>query len=159
MAAFSYEYPRPALTVDAVVFRRRAGRHEVLLIRRARPPFAECWALPGGFVDIEEPLETAAARELKEETGLEGVALEQLRAFGDPGRDPRGRTVSVVYVGLLEPGHGGKARGEEVRGEDDAAEAAWHSLDALPPMAFDHDRILDCARAWLESHSRSAPAR
>jgi len=159
MAAFSYEYPRPALTVDAVVFRRCAGRHEVLLIRRARPPFVGCWALPGGFVDIEEPLETAAARELKEETGLEGVALEQLRAFGDPGRDPRGRTVSIVYVGVLEPGHGGKARGEEVRGADDAAEAAWHFLDALPPMAFDHDRILDCARAWLESRPGSTPAR
>ncbi len=146
---YCYSFPRPALTVDAAVFSRMEGQWRVLLIRRARPPFAGTWAFPGGFVEMEETLETAAGRELREETGLEGVALEQLHTFGDPGRDPRGRTVSVVYIGIA-----GEGTARTVRGGDDASEAEWHPIDAPPPLAFDHDTILARARVWLDAHQR-----
>src|ERR1700754_2161507 len=99
---YCYDHPRPSVTADAVLLYRDGERIEVLLIKRAREPFKGTWALPGGFVDQDESLERAAARELKEETGLEGIRLEQLGAFGDPGRDPRGHTVSVAFVALLE---------------------------------------------------------
>jgi 8-oxo-dGTP diphosphatase len=139
-----YEYPRPALTVDLVIIAGPPEARHVLLIRRGEEPFAGCWALPGGFVDEDEPLESAARRELAEETGLrlEG-SIEQVGTFGDPGRDPRGWTVSVVFGALL-PGDG-----PPVRGGDDAAEAAWHPLDALPELAFDHDRVVAHARERL----------
>ena len=146
---YCYNFPRPALTVDAAVFARIEGRWRVLLIRRGRPPFAGAWALPGGFVDMEETLDAAAARELREETGLEGVALEQLHTFGDLGRDPRGRTVSVVHIGIAGEGVAGA-----VRGGDDASEADWHPIDSLPPLAFDHDKILALAKLWLDAHKR-----
>src|SRR5216683_6447773 len=94
---YTYDYPRPAVTVDIVVVARGA-RPKVLLIRRKHDPFAGCWAIPGGFVGMDETLEAAARRELKEETGLTVDALEQLYAFGDPGRDPRGRTIAVAYL-------------------------------------------------------------
>ena len=136
---YTYEYPRPMVTVDAVVFRRRAGVSEVLLIRRGRDPFAGCWALPGGFVEMDETLDTAAARELEEETGLTGIALEQFHAFGDPGRDPRGRSIAVAYWGMAP-------EDAAVQGGDDAAEAAWFPISALPPLAFDHDGIIHRGR-------------
>ncbi len=138
----TYEYPRPALTVDAVVLRGSAEDREVLLVRRGQEPYRGRWALPGGFVDEDEPLEAAARRELAEETGLvaEDRPLRQVGAFGDPGRDPRGWTVGVAF--LLESDDPADA---EVRGGDDAEEAAWHRLDALPPLAFDHDRIVAAA--------------
>jgi 8-oxo-dGTP diphosphatase len=130
-----YEWPRPMVTVDAVVFRRAGKRLEVLLIRRARPPFEGLAAFPGGFVDENEDLPDAAARELEEETGLSGVRLEQLGAYGRPGRDPRGHNVSVVFVG--------EARGKvAVRGGDDASEAFWAPARRPPPLAFDHAEIL-----------------
>jgi 8-oxo-dGTP diphosphatase len=134
----SYEYPRPALTVDVAAFRGTAGRREVLLVRRGAPPFAGHWALPGGFVDKDEPLRDAALRELEEETGLGPArALREVGAYGDPGRDPRGWTVSVLFAVVLAAGE----RGTAVAG-DDASEAAWHPLDALPPLAFDHDLLV-----------------
>jgi 8-oxo-dGTP diphosphatase len=121
---FTYPYPRPSVTADVVAFAMRADDLVVLLIRRKSDPFKGCWALPGGFVDENESLERAAARELQEETGLTGVKLEQLGAFGDPGRDPRGHTVTVAFVTYrptetaLNPG-------------DDAVEAVWQPLRAL----------------------------
>jgi 8-oxo-dGTP diphosphatase len=134
----TYEHARPALSVDIAVFRGRAGERDVLLVNRAQDPFAGMWALPGGFVEEGETLESAARRELLEETGLEPSGeLEQIGTYGDPGRDPRGWTVSVVHIvtiGYDEPG--------AVVGGSDAAEAAWHPVDSLPRLAFDHDRIL-----------------
>ena len=99
---YTYEYPRPAVTVDVVLFTIRAGDLAVLMIRRGGAPFKGHWALPGGFVEENESLERAASRELKEETGIEQAALEQLGAFGDPGRDPRGHTVSVAFYGIAD---------------------------------------------------------
>lgn len=136
---FCYEYPRPAVTVDTVVLSGRA-RPRVLLIRRKHEPFAGMWAIPGGFVDMDEGLEEAARRELHEETGAAVGRIEQLATFGDPGRDPRGRTISVVYLARV---NGSKVK---PRGGDDAAEAAWHSLLRPPPLAFDHAEILACVR-------------
>lgn len=141
---YTYEYPRPALTVDLALLRPGADGLEVLLIRRGRAPFAGCWALPGGFVDEGEPLEAAACRELQEETGVTGVALQQLAAFGDPGRDPRGWTVSVVFWGWLPAETLPPCAG------DDAAAVGWWPLQALPPLAFDHDRILATLRRQIE---------
>jgi len=138
------------VTVDAAVFRRRGDRWEILLIQRGRPPFEGAWALPGGFVDMEETLDHAAARELEEETGVIGVELEQLHTFGDPGRDPRGRTVSVVYGGVMP-----EKVTATVEGRDDAADAAWHAIDELPSLAFDHDRIIERALAWLRRRMSS----
>jgi 8-oxo-dGTP diphosphatase len=136
--SYCYDHPRPALTVDIVLLHRAADEIEVLLIKRASEPFAGHWAFPGGFVDQDESLEDAAARELAEETGLVGIRLEEIGAFGDPGRDPRGHTVSVVFAGVLEDR-------AVVTAGDDAAEAAWHSALEPPSLAFDHKKILRLA--------------
>ncbi len=145
----TYEYPRPAVTVDILLTRVTETYTEVLLIQRKDPPFAGHWALPGGFVDEYEPLEAAAARELREETGLEGLVLTQFGAYGDPGRDPRGWTVSIVFLG--------EVAGEIVlRAGDDAAAARWWSLDALPPLAFDHAQIIE---DWGANVAAVAPSR
>lgn len=138
---YRYAYPRPALTVDVVLVTRGPTPH-VLLIRRKSEPFAGGWALPGGFVDEGETLAAAARRELKEETGLAADELEQLFAAGDPGRDPRGWTVSVVFLGRVP-------RRKAIAG-DDAAEIGWFPLDDPPPLAFDHAMILNRARIRLE---------
>lgn len=132
-------YVAPALTVDAVLLKGR----EVLLIRRAREPFRGAWALPGGFVDVGERTEDAARRELVEETGLRGDIVDLLGVWSDPARDPRGHTVSVVYVCKV----GGIV---DVAAGDDAAEARWFPLDALPALAFDHADILAAAARWLD---------
>ncbi|HJZ55824.1 MAG TPA: NUDIX hydrolase [Gemmataceae bacterium] len=139
---FSYDYPRPALTVD-VVLATRESRPRVLLIRRKHEPFAGSWALPGGFVDDGERLADAARRELREETGLATGDLEQLYTAGDPGRDPRGWTVSVVYLA--------RVRAEELTpvAADDADAVGWFPLDELPALAFDHAMILARARARI----------
>lgn len=145
-----YDYPRPAVTVDIILFRReRTGRLEVLLIQRGREPFRDHWAFPGGFVDRDESLEDAAARELKEETELEGIGFHQLGAFGDPGRDPRGHTVSVAYTAVLEGVY-------EPVAADDAQAAAWHPINRLPELAFDHEKILRIAveRAFGKNAAR-----
>jgi 8-oxo-dGTP diphosphatase len=145
---FSYEYPRPALTVDLVITTREA-RPRVLLIRRKREPFAGSWALPGGFVDENERLADAARRELEEETGVrvstESADLEQLYTAGDPGRDPRGWTVSVAYLSRLN------AADVKPVAADDAEAVGWFPLDDLPALAFDHAMILARARARLEN--------
>jgi 8-oxo-dGTP diphosphatase len=115
----------------------------VLLIRRKHDPFAGQWALPGGFVEEGETLDASARRELREETGLEVGVLDQLRTFGDPGRDPRGWTVSVVHLAFVDAEH------VQPRANDDAMEVSWHYLDQLPPLAFDHGQILARARENL----------
>jgi 8-oxo-dGTP diphosphatase len=137
---FSYAYPRPALTVDAVLV-ARTPTPQVLLIQRKHPPFAGHWALPGGFVEENEPLEHACRREVLEETGLACEQLHQLIAMGDPGRDPRGWTISVVFLGELNTPH-------PIAG-DDAERAEWFPWENLPPLAFDHAAILTAAQAWL----------
>jgi 8-oxo-dGTP diphosphatase len=139
---FSYDYPRPALTVDVVVATREP-RPRVLLIRRKNDPFAGRWALPGGFVDEGEALAAAARRELTEETGLTADELEQLYTAGDPGRDPRGWTVSVVFLARVD------ADRVTAVAADDAAEVGWHHLDDPPELAFDHRAILERARVRL----------
>jgi len=145
MAKYTYDHPRPSVTVDIVVFAEIDGDLKVLLIERGSPPFQGQWAIPGGFVEIEEPLDDAARRELVEETGVTDIEIEQLHTFGDPHRDPRGRTISVVYMGVVNCDR------VDVRAGDDAAKAAWHSMDDLPALAFDHEAILDCARQrWME---------
>ena len=136
---FTYTHPRPLVTVDAVVFRRRGRALDLLVVRRGAPPFEGELALPGGFVEMDEDLPDAAARELQEETGLTGISLVQVGAFGAPGRDPRGRTISVAFAGWIED------EGQGVRGGDDAAEALWVDAREPPPLAFDHERILTAA--------------
>jgi 8-oxo-dGTP diphosphatase len=147
---FTYEYPRPAVTVDVALFTMRAGDLAVLLVQRKRPPFEGAWALPGGFVGHDEGLLRAALRELQEETGVTGVALEQLGAYGDPGRDPRGHTVSVAFVGFVV------AEAHPVTAGDDAARAAWIPLGRIASrsrsrlrVAFDHATIIGLARERL----------
>lgn len=149
--AFTYEYARPALTVDCVVFGFDGRALQVLLIQRGVPPFLGSWALPGGFVLMAEDLETAARRELQEETGLKGFYLEQLRTFGDPGRDPRGRVVSVAYFALVRPDQ------HPAKGDSDASDAAWFDVADLPPLAFDHAAILGTALERLRSKVRYQP--
>jgi 8-oxo-dGTP diphosphatase len=136
---------QPWVTVDVVVIAPVDGRQRVLLIKRKRPPFAGCWALPGGFVEPHEPLEAAARRELWEETGAEPAHLEQLHTFGDPGRDPRGWNISVVYLALLDEGDL-----LELQAGSDADATGWFDLDDPPPLAFDHAEILAFARKELD---------
>src|SRR5262245_24511303 len=140
---YTYDFPRPAVTADIVVVSQESRPH-VLLIRRGDEPFQGAWALPGGFLDPDETLADAAKRELREEIGVTGVDLEQLGAFGDPGRDPRGWTVTVAFLTRVD-----RAAVKPQAG-DDAAEVKWHSL-AKPPknLAFDHDQVLARARARL----------
>lgn len=138
--SYTYTFPRPAVTVDIIIFRLSDNNPEVLLIKRGNDPYKGHWALPGGFVDKDEPLETAAARELKEETGLTGILLTQMHTFGNPGRDPRGHTVSVVYVGYLTDE-------STARAGDDAAAAEWFKTDELPDLAFDHDVVVEMAES------------
>ena len=137
---YTYEWPRPMVTVDAVVFAVLTGRTEVLLIKRKGDPYKGKWAVPGGFGEMDEELEEAVARELAEETGLTGVRLEQLRTFGKCGRDPRGRQISVAFMGTISEGQ------NKVRAGDDAAEARWFNIQNLPEnMAFDHDEMVRTA--------------
>lgn len=136
--SFTYKYPRPCVTTDCLIFRKINGVWHVLLIERGNEPFKGCWALPGGFLEMEEDLDTCAARELQEETGLTGIELHQLYAFGAPNRDPRHRTISVAYWGVDNTER-------QAVGSDDAVEAQWFALDKLPSLAFDHEQILQKA--------------
>lgn len=137
---FTYDYPHPAVAADVALFRNRGGKLELLLIQRGHEPFVGRWALPGGFVNIDEDLEPAARRELREETGLAAGELRQLQTFGRPGRDPRERVITVVFIGYAaEPD-------AAAIGGDDAADARWFQLDALPDLAFDHPEIIALAR-------------
>ena len=149
---FCYDYPRPAVTVDVVVFRQADSGWEVLLIRRKNGPHRGLWAFPGGFVEPDETLEDAASRELQEETGLSKIELHQIGAFGEPGRDPRGRTISIAFAGVLEDS-------QDATGADDAEEAQWFAVNGLPKLAFDHDEIFRSAAAWKDGRDGSAARR
>ncbi len=134
MNAYQYKYPRPAVTVDIILI-SRSEAPEVLLIKRLNEPFAGKWAFPGGFMDMDETLEESAQRELQEETGVSGLTLQQLHAFSALDRDPRHRTVSVVFYGFAD-------EKPSIHAGSDAREAAWFPLHKLPPLAFDHDDII-----------------
>ena len=146
--SYTYKYPRPMVTVDAVVFGVRGDALELLLVERKHEPFAGHWALPGGFADMEEELETAMRRELAEETDLSGMRLGQFGAFGKLGRDPRGRTITIAYMALVA------SADHEPKGGDDAARAQWRPMADLPPLAFDHGGIITYAIAQLKEWTR-----
>lgn len=144
------EHERPSVTVDVVVIAKLNERREVLLVRRRKPPFEGCWALPGGFVEPSEPLKAAAQRELQEETGIDLSGLKQLHTFGDPDRDPRGWTISVAFLTLPDKG---EVESWQLRAGSDAGEVGWFDLDKLPELAFDHAVILVHARQALEAEA------
>lgn len=148
---YTYQYPRAALTVDGVVFGFDGGELKVLLIQRALEPFKGKWALPGGFVRVDETLDEAARRELVEETGLANVFLEQLYTFGTVKRDPRERVVSVAYYALV------KLSDHKAKAATDAAEAEWFPVSQLPKLAFDHADIVAIALTRLQGKVRYQP--
>ncbi len=147
----TYEYSRPALTVDAVVFGLDDEDLKILLIRRDLEPFQGKWALPGGFVRVEESLEEAVRRELQEETGVAQLFLEQLYTFGDVDRDPRERVVTVAYYALV------KLSDHRVKAATDARDAAWFAVSEARGLAFDHDRIVATALERLKGKVRYQP--
>lgn len=151
--SYEYDYPRPALTVDCIIF---GYDHEdeslhVLLIERGEDPFKGQWALPGGFVGIEESAKKAAERELKEETDVEDIFLEQLYTFTDPERDPRGRVVSIGYYALVN------LKDQSIEASSDADDVKWFETNSLPTLAFDHKYIFDVALQRLQNKISYAP--
>jgi 8-oxo-dGTP diphosphatase len=140
---YSYEYPHPAVTVDIVIFTIRDARLKLLLIRRAGDPYRGQWALPGGFVQLDESLDASARRELEEETGVAGVYLEQLYTFGAPARDPRERVITVAYYALIPSDR------LQLRAATDAEAVGWFGMDELPELAFDHPDIIAMAHERL----------
>ncbi len=140
---YSYDYPHPAVTVDIVIFTIRDGQLKLLLIRRAGEPYRGRWALPGGFIRLDEDLEQSARRELEEETGVAGVYLEQLYTFGRPNRDPRERVITVAYYALIPSDR------LRIRAATDAEAVGWFGMDEVPALAFDHDAILAMAHERL----------
>jgi 8-oxo-dGTP diphosphatase len=134
---YTYDYPRPTVGADALVLSVIRGKLSALLIRRGQEPFAGYWAIPGGFMEMDEPLAQTALRELEEETGVTGVDLHFFGIFDRPGRDPRARSIIAAYVGVAD------AAALRVNPGDDAAEAAWVWLDEATGLAFDHNEILD----------------
>ncbi len=149
--SFSYDHPRPALTVDCVVFGLDDEELRLLLVERDLEPFAGRWALPGGFVELDETLEDAARRELEEETGITRLYLEQLYTFGGLNRDPRERVVTVAYYALV------KLSDHQVRAATDARSAAWFSMTDLPSLAFDHKTIVQTALDRVKGKVRYEP--
>ncbi|MCL1470219.1 NUDIX hydrolase [Argonema antarcticum] len=151
--SYSYEFPRPALTVDCAIFGldKESMQLQLMLIQRNLPPFLGMWALPGGFVRLQESLEEAARRELREETGIDSVYLEQLYTFGDVGRDPRDRIVTVAYYALVNSWE------HSLNATTDASDAAWFPVTQLPPLAFDHSSIFEVALTRLKGKVRYQP--
>jgi 8-oxo-dGTP diphosphatase len=142
---YTYQYPHPAVATDVVLFTIHEERLELLLIRRGAEPYKGLWALPGGFINIDEDLIDCAKRELEEETGVTGVYLEQLYTFGTPGRDPRERVISVTYYALVP------RERLTIRAASDAEAVAWFPFNALPPLAFDHDQVVALAHERLSA--------
>lgn len=140
---YRYRYPHPAVTTDIVIFTLRDGQLKLLLIKRGGEPYQGRWALPGGFVGLDEDLEASARRELEEETGVSGVYLEQLYTFGRPDRDPRERVITVAYYALIPS--------DQVRlqAATDAEAVGWFAFEELPTLAFDHDEIVAMAHQRL----------
>ena len=147
----TYEYPRPALTVDCVVFGLDEEDLKVLLIQRNLEPFEGKWAIPGGFIRVGESPEEAARRELYEETGVKNIFLEQLYTFGNPDRDPREHVVTIAYFALVN------LSDHKIRAATDSRQAAWFAIDDVPRLAFDHDKILKTAYERLCSKVRYQP--
>ncbi|WP_276134707.1 NUDIX hydrolase [Polluticoccus soli] len=139
---YTYEYPRFALGTDAVVIAKLGDGFKVLLIQRKNEPFKGMWSLPGGFVDIDETCDAAVHRELEEETGVRGVELRRIDVFDAVHRDPRDRVLSVAYVGVVP-------KELEVKGQDDAADARWFDVTALPKLGFDHSEIIQRALSMV----------
>ncbi len=148
---YQYEYPHPAVTVDSVVFGLDNEELKILLIRRKLGPFKGVWALPGGFVQMDESLDDAAQRELMEETGVEKLYLEQLATFGKPDRDPRERVITVAYVAIVN------LFDHTVKADSDAEEAGWFPVEDPPELAFDHIKILAAALNRLQGKIRYQP--
>ena len=149
---YTYDYPRPSVTVDCVIFGFDESQQlKVLLIQRARAPHKDKWALPGGFVEKTEDLQAAALRELEEETGVKDVFIEQLFTFGSPNRDPRGRVISVAYYALVN------LTAHPVKAASDARNVEWFEVDKIPELAFDHDEILGIAIDRLRAKVRYQP--
>ncbi|MDE6271704.1 MAG: NUDIX hydrolase [Muribaculaceae bacterium] len=148
---FSYKYPRPALTADCVIFGFDGESLKILLIERALSPFLGMWALPGGFMRMDESIEECARRELLEETHIKDIFLEQFHCFSGVNRDPRGRIVTVAFIALVRPSD------HEVMGGDDASKAVWFNADELPPLAFDHRDIVKAARIYLRDQLNLRP--
>jgi len=146
---YTYEYPRPEVTTDCVIFGYDGKELKVLLIQRGLEPFKGMWAFPGGFLQMNETALECAMRELKEETGLENAYMEQFHTFSEVNRDPRDRTITIAHLALVKLSH--------VVGGDDAASAAWFSLNAVPQLAFDHDRILRKAISCLREKIHFEP--
>jgi 8-oxo-dGTP diphosphatase len=135
--SYNYRFPMHAVTVDSIIYRRNVeGIFEVILIKRRNEPFKDKWALPGGFIELDEELEQAAKRELFEETGIEHNSLQQLFTVGTVGRDPRQRTISIIYSGSLI------SETMEIKAGDDATAAKWVAITNLPQLAFDHNKII-----------------
>ena len=149
---YTYKYPRPAVTADCVVMTKEAVP-KVLLIERGAEPFKGCWAFPGGFMNMDETTEKCAIRELVEETGLKVSKIQQIGAYSKVDRDPRGRTITVAYLAIVDAPIA-------VTGQDDAAKAQWFPIDSLPSLAFDHEDIMQDAIAIYKGmiyswHSRN----
>lgn len=144
---YCYKYPRPAITTDCVIWGWAGKELQVLLVERGGEPFRGCWALPGGFMGMEEDADTCAKRELEEETGLKGVDVKQFYTFSAVNRDPRYRVVSIAYYAFVEVG---KCR---LRAGDDVRKVQWFGLDSLPALAFDHQEILQKALAHLKKEN------
>ena len=144
---YSYDYPRPAVTADCVVFACDGQDIKVLLIERGNEPYKGCWAFPGGFLNMDETAEQCALRELKEETGLELHSASQIGAFSDVDRDPRDRVITIAFYALTDI--------SQVKGSDDAAKAQWFALNDLPPLAFDHELIMREALLKLQIEKKS----
>jgi len=148
---YTYEWPRPMVTVDAIVYAVVDGRISLVLIRRKSDPFKGLWAFPGGFIEMDEELDDAVRRELREETGLSGIDLRQMYTFGTVGRDPRGRQITVAFLGRARPDQMALSPG------DDAAEAWWFDAERLPALAFDHDHVARMAIARIRESIDAMP--
>lgn len=142
---YQYKYPRASITVDSLVFMKENDALMLLLIKRKNDPFKDCWAFPGGFLDMDETLETAVGRELEEETCLKGIEFTQLKTYSSLDRDPRGRTISTAFIGFTTLDNC------QVKGADDAAEAKWFNTNNLPSLAFDHKEIIEDALKRIHS--------